>query len=351
MRLTAAKLAELVNGTVIGNPEAEIRGVAPAESAQEGDLTFAENQEYFQKAITSNASVILVGDNYGPCDKTIIRVANPRVALAQILDQLFPEANPAPGIHPTAVVDPTAQIDPTAYIGPYCVIERGVEIGPGTILMAHVWVGEKSRIGAQTRIFPNVSIYQNSKIGNRVRIHSGSVIGSDGFGYIQDGGIHRKIPQVGWVEIGDDVEIGANVTIDRGALGPTLIGQGTKIDNLVQIAHNVQIGKHCIIIAQVGIAGSTKIGNYTILAGQVGIAGHLKIGDRVIVAAQSGVTKDIPDGQHVLGSPAIPDKQAKRQLMALRHLPDLLKRVAQIEEVLRLKTHPPNLKRDQQSQD
>jgi UDP-3-O-[3-hydroxymyristoyl] glucosamine N-acyltransferase len=165
-----------------------------------------------------------------------------------------------------------------------------------------------------------------------VRVHSGTVIGSDGFGYVQDGGIHRKVPQIGYVIIGDDVEIGAGVTIDRGALGPTVIGNGTKIDNLVQIAHNVEIGEHCLIVAQVGIAGSTKLGDYVILGGQVGLAGHLKIGSRVTVAAQSGVMHNIPDGEKWLGAPAQPDRQTKRQMIALQKLPDLLRRVAELEK-------------------
>ena len=183
-------------------------------------------------------------------------------------------------------------------------------------------------------LFPNVTIYPRTEIGRRVRIHAGTVIGSDGFGYVLDGGVHRKVPQIGNVIIGDDVEIGANVTIDRGALGSTVIGKGTKIDNLVQIAHNVEIGEHCIVIAQVGISGSTKLGNYVILAGQVGIAGHLKIGNQVTVAAQSGVMHDIPDGEKWLGYPAQPDKQIKRQIIAIQHLPELLKRVAELEKKL-----------------
>ena len=183
-------------------------------------------------------------------------------------------------------------------------------------------------------LFPNVTIYPRTEIGARVRIHAGTVIGSDGFGYVLDGGIHRKVPQIGNVVIGDDVEIGANVTIDRGALGSTVIGKGTKIDNLVQIAHNVEIGEHCIVIAQAGISGSTKLGKYVILAGQVGLAGHLKIGNQVTVAAQSGVMHNIPDGEKWFGTPAQPDRDTKRQLIAIQHLPELLKRVAALEKKL-----------------
>src|SRR6185503_19608 len=189
-------------------------------------------------------------------------------------------------------------------------------------------------IGEGTCIFPNVTLYARTQVGRNVRIHAGSVIGSDGFGYVLDNGIHRKVPQIGSVIIGDDVEIGANVTIDRGALGPTTIGKGTKIDNLVQIAHNVTIGEHCLVVAQVGIAGSTKLGNFVILAGQVGLAGHLKIGNKVTIAAQSGVMHDIPDGEKWFGYPAQPDRQTKRQILAIQQLPELIRRVAELEKKL-----------------
>ena len=192
-------------------------------------------------------------------------------------------------------------------------------------------VGADSKLAEDVNLFPNVTIYPRTEIGRRVRIHAGTVIGSDGYGYVLDGGFHRKVPQIGSVIIGDDVEIGANVTVDRGALGPTVIGKGTKIDNLVQIAHNVEIGEHCLVIAQVGIAGSTKLGNYVVLAGQAGIGGHLKIGNQVTVGAQSGVMTDIPDKSTWLGAPAQPDKQFKRQVIALQRLPDLLKRIAEFE--------------------
>jgi UDP-3-O-[3-hydroxymyristoyl] glucosamine N-acyltransferase len=187
-------------------------------------------------------------------------------------------------------------------------------------------------LGEDVNLFPNVTVYARTEIGDRVRIHSGTVIGSDGFGYVLDNGVHRKVPQIGNVVIRDDVEIGSNVSVDRGALGPTMIGKGTKIDNLVQIAHNVVIGDYCLVIAQVGIAGSSKIGNYTILAGQAGVAGHLKIGNQVTVAGQAGVMTDIPDGEKWLGSPAQPDRQTKRQMIAIQHLPELLKRVRELEK-------------------
>jgi len=232
----------------------------------------------------------------------------------------------------------SAQIDPTAHIGPHCVVGERVKIGVRSVLQAGNFIGDDSNLGEETNLFPNVTVYPRTEIGGRVRIHANTVVGSDGFGYVQDGGVHRKVPQIGNVVIGDDVEIGAGVTIDRGALGSTVIGKGTKIDNLVQIAHNVEIGEGSIIVAQVGISGSTKLGKYVILAGQVGLAGHLKIGNQVTVAAKSGVMTDIPDGEKWLGIPAQPDKKTKRQLIAIQHLPDLLRRVAELERKLGGKT-------------
>jgi UDP-3-O-[3-hydroxymyristoyl] glucosamine N-acyltransferase len=213
-----------------------------------------------------------------------------------------------------------------------------VKIGARSVLLAGNFVGDDSKIGDDAGIFPNVTTYPRTEIGNRVRIHAGSIIGSDGFGYVQDGGVHRKVPQIGGVIIGDDVEIGAGVTIDRGALGPTVIGKGTKIDNLVHIAHNVEIGEHSLLCAQVGIAGSAKLGNYAVIAGQVGVAGHLKIGNQVTIASKSGVMNDIPDGEKWFGIPAQPDHDVKRQIIAQRQLPELLKRVAELEKKLGVNT-------------
>ena len=261
-----------------------------------------------------------------------IRVANPRVAYAKALAIFSPEQKFTAGIHPSAAIAKSAQIDPTAHIGPHCSIGERVKIGANCVLQHGDFIGDDSTLGDGTNLFPNVTIYARSQIGERVRIHAGTVIGSDGFGYVFDSGFHRKVPQVGNLIIGDDVEIGSNVSIDRGALGSTVIGKGTKIDNLVHIAHNVEIGEHCILCGQVGFAGSTKMGNYVVLAGQVGIAGHLKIGNQVTVASKAGVMHNIPDGETWLGMPAQPDKQAKRVLIALQRLPDLLKKVAAWEK-------------------
>jgi UDP-3-O-[3-hydroxymyristoyl] glucosamine N-acyltransferase len=333
---TTADIARELEGEVIGDGSLPLTGFAPATTAKAGDLTFAENETFFLKAEQSAATAILIDGAYSSTRKTIIRVANARIAFARVLPLFFPERTFSPGVHPTAVVDPSAQIDATAHVGPLCVIGEQTKIGAGVVLQGGNHIGSQCVVGAQTRLFPNVVLYNQTQIGCRVRIHAGAIIGSDGFGYVQDSGIHRKVPQVGYVIVQDNVEIGANVTIDRGALGPTTIGKGTKIDNLVQVAHNVTIGENCLVIAQVGIAGSTKIGRDTTLAGQVGIAGHLKIGNQVIIAAQSGVMHDVPDGGKWLGAPAQPDRQAKRQMIALHQLPGLIRRVSELEKLAKI---------------
>lgn len=335
MMFTAAQIAKEVNGTIEGDGSVALTGFAPATAAKAGDLTFAENELFFHKGEQSAASAILIDGPFKSERKVIIRVANARIAYARVLPLFFPEPTFAPGVHASAVVAASAQIDPSAHIGPNCVIGEKVKIAARVVLRGGNHIGDGCSIGEDTRLFPNVTLYNLTQVGLRVRIHAGSVIGSDGFGYVFDGGIHRKVPQVGQVIIHDDVEIGANVTIDRGALGPTVIGKGSKIDNLVQIAHNVTIGEHCLLIAQVGIAGSTRLGNYVTLAGQVGIAGHLTIGHQAIIAAQSGVMHHVPDKGKYLGAPAQPDRQAKRQMIALQQLPELIRRVKELEDLMK----------------
>ncbi len=337
MSFTAAEIAKHLHGEVVGDTSIVLDNFAPADTARKGDLTFAENEEYFSKAEQSAASAILVNNHFKSDKKVLIRVANPRVAFAKVLPLFFPEMKFPPGIHASAVVAKSAKVDPTAHVGPLCVIEAGAQIGARTVLRGGNHIGEDCELGEDVKIFPNVTIYPQTQIGNRVSIHAGAAIGSDGFGYVFDEGAHHKVPQIGNVIISDDVEIGANVTVDRGALGPTVIGKGTKIDNLVQIAHNVVIGENCLVISQSGISGSTKLGNFVTLAGQVGLAGHLKIGDGAVIAAQSGVMHDVPAGEKWFGYPAQPDKQYKRQLIALYKLPELLKRVAELEKKLGVK--------------
>lgn len=336
MPFTAAEIARQVGGQVLGDGSVQLKAMAPADAAKTGDLTFAENDDYFARAQKSAASAILVDDmvDSSANTKVLIRVANARVAFAKVLTLFFPPATFAAGVHPTAIIAKTAQVDPSAHVGAFCAIGERVRIGARAVLQGGNHIAADCVLGEETNLFPNVTLYPRCQIGNRVTIHAGSVIGSDGFGYVRDEGIHRKVPQIGNVIIHDDVEIGANVTIDRGALGSTIIGKGTKIDNLVQIGHNVVIGEHCIIVSQVGVAGSTKLGSYVTLAGQAGIAGHLKIGDGATVAAQSGVMNDIPAGEKWLGTPALPGQQTKRIYIGWQRLPELMQRVNELERQL-----------------
>lgn len=335
MRFTAADLAKQLQGEVVGDGAVPISGFAPADAARAGDLTFAESEAYFAKAQQSAASAILVSGAVTSAHKTLIRVANARVAFAKALALFFPEPKFAPGVHPSAIVAPSAKVDPSAHIGPFCVVGAGARIGARSVLEGGDHVGADCALGDDVRLFPNVVIYPRTQVGHRVRLHAGVVIGADGFGYVFDEGRHLKVPQIGNVVLEDDVEIGANSSVDRATLGSTVIGRGTKIDNLVQVGHNVTVGAHGILCGQVGIAGSTKVGSYVTMAGQVGVAGHLKIGDKVTLGAQSGLMNDVPDGENWLYTPAQPMRQVKRMLIAMQRLPELLRRVNELEKRLK----------------
>jgi UDP-3-O-[3-hydroxymyristoyl] glucosamine N-acyltransferase len=338
---TTAQLAQQLGAELVGDGALTITGFAPADAAQPGHLTFAENDAYLAKAEQGGASAILVSDKVTSAKKTLLRVKNPRVAFAKVLPLFFPEAQFAPGIHPTALVAKSAQVDPSAHIGPHCVVGERVRIGARSALLGGNHIGDDVRLGDDARLFPHAVLYPRTQVGHRVRIHSGAVIGADGYGYVFDQGQQLKVLQLGNVIIHDDVEIGANACIDRGALGATVIGRGSKVDNLVQIAHNVVIGEGCLIVGQCGIAGSTRLGNFVTVAAQAGIAGHLKIGNQVIIGGQSGVMNDIPDGEKWLGAPAGPDREAKRQFIAMRRLPDVLHRLADLEKKVSALTMPP----------
>lgn len=338
MPITASQIAEQLRGEVLGDGTITLTGFATAEHARPGDLTFAEKESYFAAAEQSQASAILVPGMFTSTTKVLIRVPNPRVAVARLLPLFFPPDKSPAGIHPSAVIDTSAIIDPSAHIGPNCVIGARAHIGARSVLQGGNHIGRDCQIGEDALLFPNVVIYPQCQIGHRVSIHAGTVIGSDGYGYVFDEGRHRKMLQVGNVIIQNDVEIGANTAIDRGALGPTVIGAGTKIDNLVHIAHNVAIGRNCLVMGQVGFAGSTKLGDYCVIASQSGIAGHLTLGHQATVGAKSGVMRDVPDKGTVLGIPAVPDKQAKRQWIGVQQLPDLIHQVRELtKEVAELK--------------
>ncbi len=339
MPITASQIAQQLHGELVGDGSVELTGLAPSDRARVGELTFAENASYFDAAEKSQASAILVDGPFVSSRKVLIRVANARIALARVLPVFFPPEEHPCGIHPRSTIADSAQIHPTAHIGPNCVVGPRVRVGARSVLMGGNDLRADCQLGDDVCLFPNVVLYRQTHIGDRVTIHAGTVIGSDGFGYVFDEGHHRKVLQLGNVIIHNDVEIGANAAIDRGTLGPTVIGQGTKIDNLVHIAHNVVIGKHCMIMGQVGFAGSTCLGDYVVIASQSGIADHLKIGNQVVIGAKSGVMRDIADGGRMLGTPAAPDKQAKRQIIAMQQLPELLHRIRDLEKQMeQLKT-------------
>jgi UDP-3-O-[3-hydroxymyristoyl] glucosamine N-acyltransferase len=336
VQLTAREIAEIVGGTLAGNPEAIVTGIAGIKEAQPGDATFVGSAKYAAALKTTRASVVLVAAGMaGEAAQTLIRVENPGKAFERLIARIAPPPiQLAPGVHPTAIIGGTAKLGRDVTIQPHVVIEDGVTVGDRTVIGAGSYIGHESSIGDDCRLYPRVTFRERIRVGHRVVIHSGVVLGADGFGFEFAGGRYKKIPQVGNVEIGDDVEIGANTAIDRARFGTTRIGKGTKIDNLVQIAHNCVVGEHCIICGLVGMAGSTTLGDYVTIAGQVGLAGHLTIGDRSIVMAQSGVAKDVPPGSYVLGAPALPHKQAKRVMGAMNRLPDMVTRLRELEQQL-----------------
>jgi UDP-3-O-[3-hydroxymyristoyl] glucosamine N-acyltransferase len=312
-----------------------IDGAAPIDAAGPGQISFVANPRYLHHLKNTKAAALVL-DKTTPCSgPAVLRHDDPYLTFAHVLDLLYPDPILVePGIHERAVVDEGAEIDSTAAIGPLCHIRPGARIGRNTQLVSGVFVGDDVVIGESCLLYPGVQIQHGCRIGNNVIIHSSTVIGSDGFGFAPGPSGLKKVRQVGWVEIGDEVEIGSNTSVDRGALGPTRIGRGTKIDNLVQVAHNVEIGQHSVIVSQVGISGSTKIGNGVQLGGQVGIVGHIEIGDGARVGAQSGVSGNITPGHTVLGSPARDIKGVRRLYAALPRLPEMLRRLRKIEKKL-----------------
>jgi len=334
--MTVDQIAHLVNGSVEGDAAREIRGVASLDTAGPTDLTFATDARALGQAAHSRAGCILVPQAHSLEGYTTVTVAEPKLAFIQAAARLVPPARYPEGIHPTAVVLPEASLGEAVSAGPHCVIESGSRLGARTRLAAGVVVGEGAEIGEDCVLHPGVTIYPRARIGNRVILHAGAVIGGDGFGYVFAEGRHNKFPQLGGVIIEDDVEIGCNSTVDRGSLGTTVIGEGTKIDNLVQIAHNVRIGKHCVIVAQTGISGSVNIGDYAVIGGQVGIGDHVTIEEGATIASGGGVLpgKIVRKGSVIWGVPGRPLSAFKRQYAHLSRLPELARRVSEIERRL-----------------
>jgi UDP-3-O-[3-hydroxymyristoyl] glucosamine N-acyltransferase len=333
MSHTAAELAQYLGAKLSGNPRLEISGVASPERARKTDLIYLASARHSERAAASAALCIVASPALHIPGKTVLEVANPKLGFAKAAALLL-ERPPAPiSIHPTAIISPDASLAADVRVGPYVIIEDGVRIGAGTSLGAFCFLGRTAAVGSNCCLHPRVTLYAGARLGDRVEVHSGAVIGSDGFGYVFGEGRHWKFPQIGTVEIGDDVEIGANATIDRGSLESTRIGSGVKIDNLVQIAHNVQIGEQSILAAQTGVSGSSMLGKGVVIGGQVGIADHCMLEDGSVAGAQAGIPsgKTIRRGQTVWGTPARPLEKFKKQYAWFARLPELALRVRRLE--------------------
>jgi len=323
-----SELAGRLGALLEGNGDVEISGVAGIREARAGQITFLANPKYDSFLATTEASAVIMQAPRPNCPIPALIAPNPQLAFLTVLNIFAAQRGPvAPGVHPTAVIGERVRMGAAASIGPHVVICDDVVLGDRVAVLAGCYLGGGVRIGDDAFIYPNVVIREGTVLGQRVIVHSGAILGSDGFGFARDGGKIRKIPQIGNVEIGSDVEIGANTTIDRATTGTTRIGSGTKIDNLVMIAHNVQVGENSLLCAQVGISGSTILGSDVTLAGQVGVVGHIELGDGVQVGAQGGVTKSVPSGRSVSGYPALPHEQARRVYASMRHLPEMLRTI------------------------
>ncbi len=330
-----SEIAAAVGGRLVGAPDTMIAGVSSLEDARAGDLAYVEGDRFIQAALGSKASAFMVGRPIAEITRPQLVVADPRYALVCAVERFFSRP-----LHPRGVAEQIArgedvQIGPDVSIWPFVTLGDRAKIGARVTLYPGVFVGDDAVIGEDSVLYPHVTIREGSLIGRRVIIHSGAVVGSDGFGYVQHEGRHHKIPQLGSVVIEDDVELGANVTVDRATFGRTLIGHGTKVDNLVQIGHNVTIGPHCILVAQVGIAGSTRLGSHVVVGGQAGLADHLEIGDRVMIAAQAGVGRSVPDGQIVSGTPALAHDVSLRAHALLPRLPELRQQLRELAKRVR----------------
>lgn len=338
MKKTLRELADILQGTLETNqPDLVITGVNGLEEAEEGDISFAV-PPHIEEAGLSSAGALVLGDNIAFSGKPIIRVANPRLAFAQLLDLFRHPEDVARIISNQAFIATDAKIGINVAIMPFAVVESGAIIGDNTIIYPHTYIGKKVKIGSDCIFYPNTTIRENCELGNRVILQSGAVIGGDGFGYITDQGKHTKVIQAGNVVIGDDVEIGSNTCIDRATAGSTIVGNGTKIDNLVHLGHNDVLGENCLVVAQVGLSGSLTAGNNVTFAGQVGSVGHIKIGDNCVFAARSGITGDVPSNSFYAGFPAVPHREWLKQEATLRSVSKLIKKVKELERIVAEKT-------------
>lgn len=339
MGMTLAEVAKFVGGEVVGDGSTELTGVAGIAEARDGELTFVANPSYEKHVSDTAASAVVVSRDYAagarPCRAALLVTDDPYDAFARAMTLFAPEGDVvAEGVHPTAVVSSSAVVGAGASIGAHVTVMDDARVGDGTTVHAGSFVGRSASLGRDTVIYPNVTVRNACVLGDRVVVHSGTVIGSDGFGFALSECAHTKVPQIGNVVIEDDVEIGANVCIDRATMGSTRVCRGSKIDNLVQIAHNVVVGEGSIIVAQVGVSGSTRVGSGVVIAGQAGVAGHIEIGDGAVVGAQAGVTKSVPAGQRVSGYPAREHSAARRLYAHTENLPKLMGRVKELEKRL-----------------
>jgi UDP-3-O-[3-hydroxymyristoyl] glucosamine N-acyltransferase len=331
---TLTRIADLVGGQIQGDGQMELSGAAPLETAAPDEIAYAENAKLLKNIDATHAGAVIVTQDFENTGKTILKVKNPKVVFAKVLAIFYPRKHPPDGIHPSATIGDAFTCGKEVSIGASVVVQDHVTLGNRVIIHPHVFIGAHVIIGDDTEIFPNVTILDRCKIGSRVMIHPGTVIGSDGFGFAPEGETYHKIPQVGIVQIDDDVEIGACNTIDRATFGKTWIQKGVKTDNLVMIAHNVTVGENTILVAQVGISGSATIGKHVIIAGQAGIAGHITIEDGAIVGPQAGVAKSVGKNQVVSGSPERPHRQNARIQRTIGLLPELKKRLETLEKRL-----------------
>ena len=348
MEFTAQMIAGLIGGTIVGDPEAKVNNFAKIEEGKPGCISFLYNDKYEHYIYTTESSVVLVNQNFEPkqdIKATLIKVADAREAVTKLL-QLYESMKPKrEGISELAFIDPTAKIGEKCYIGPFVAIAEGVEIGDGCVLHPHVTVGKNAKVGSNTEIYSNAVIYHDCRVGNRCVLHAGCVIGADGFGFQPTETGYEKIPQIGIAIIEDDVEIGANTCIDRAVMGATIVHSGVKLDNLVQIAHNDEIGSHTVMSAQVGIAGSTKVGEWCMFGGQVGIAGHANIANRVMVGAQAGIPNDVKkEGAALQGSPAIEVRNFWKSSAIVKNLPEMWAEMNQMRKEIKMLKEQLNLK-------
>lgn len=348
MEFTAQMIAGLIGGTIVGDPEAKVNNFAKIEEGKPGCISFLYNDKYEHYIYTTESSVVLVNQNFEPkqdIKATLIKVPDAREAVTKLL-QLYESMKPKrEGISELAFIDPTAKIGEKCYIGPFVAIAEGVAIGDGCVLHPHVTVGRNAKVGSNTEIYSNAVIYHDCRVGNRCILHAGCVIGADGFGFQPTETGYEKIPQIGIAIIEDDVEIGANTCIDRAVMGATIVHGGVKLDNLVQIAHNDEIGSHTVMSAQVGIAGSTKVGEWCMFGGQVGIAGHANIANRVMVGAQAGIPNDVKkEGAALQGSPAIEVRNFWKSSAIVKNLPEMWAEMNQMRKEIKMLKEQLNLK-------